>query len=753
MIGKLMIMALAVMVATSATPQAVRAETGLAGTGRVAGAATPRDMVDAADDLLNAAGSDGAARARALLRRADGWRGLGYLPRAKADYRAALDGARAVGDGGLERAALAGLGMTGLRLGDYAEAETALRNCADRSGDEGDRERRALALVGLGALYGVTDRRERSGAMYAEAVADAEAAGDPVTGMEAALNAAGAALDGAGDRTEAGRWLDTAERLSRGAAETPRLAMAIITRAGLTARAGGSGSGRRALAALTTALEMARRLGDARAESFAWGRMGELYEKAGRLGDADEVNRRAIVAAIAAGAPESLYLWHWRDARLATTRGDDGKALTAYERAAEALELVRGALTGDGLTGADTYREQVEPLYRGYAEALLGVSSKASDPALARDALLRARAVMERLKAAELEDYFKDDCVAALDARSRSIDRLAPHTAAIYPIITGKRLELLVSVGDDIRRVSVPVTRERLGETVREFRALLEKRATHQYREPGRRLNDWLIRPIEEILAAREVDTLVFVPDGPLRTIPIAALYDGERFLVERYAVSVSPGLTLIDPRPLGGRAPRALVVGLSDGVAEFAPLPEVTREVEGVAELVPATVLRDSAFRRDALVRELRRADYEIVHIASHGEFSGDHRGSFLLAHDGRIPLERLEGLVSLNRFSSTPVELLVLSACRTAVGDERAALGLAGVALKAGARSAMASLWYVSDAATTELMLGFYRALRSGSVSKAQALREAQIGLISQSRYRHPYYWSAYMVIGNWL
>lgn len=743
MTGKFLIAALAAMV-VAASPGGDR---------NAFAAGSARELVEAADRRLAVDGLDDAARARALLERADGWRGLGYLPRAQDDYRGALESARRAGDGGLERAALAGLGMTGLRLGDFGAAEKALRSCADQSAAVGDRERGALALVGLGALYGATDRRELSGAMFAQAVTDAEAAGDPVTGLEAAVNAARVGLDGGAGRKGVAQWLDAADRLSRGAPENPRLVMVTIARAELVARAGGAGSAHRAHELLTRALEMARRQGDLRGESFAWGRMADLYERAGRLSDAGEVNGKAIVAAIAAGASESLYLSYWREARLATRRGDAAAAMTAYERAAETLERVRGALTGDGLAGAAAYREQVEPLYRGYAEALLGLSSKSSDPAKVREALLRARAVMERLKAAELEDYFKDDCVAALDARSRSIDRLAPHTAAIYPILTDERLELLVSVEDGIRRVTVPVTRERLSATVREFRALLEKRATHQYREPARRLNDWLIKPLEGLLREHAVETLVFVPDGPLRTIPLAALHDGERFLVERYALSVSPGLTLIDPRPLEGREPRALVAGLSAGVAEFAPLPEVTREVDGVAELVPATVLRDSAFRGDALVRELRRASYDIVHIASHGEFSGDHRGSFLMAHDGRIPMERLEGLVALNRFGSNPVELLVLSACRTAVGDERAALGLAGVALKAGARSAMASLWYVSDAATTELMLGFYRSLKGGSVSKAEALRRAQAELLSQSRYRHPYYWAAYMVIGNWL
>ncbi|HEY0837695.1 MAG TPA: CHAT domain-containing protein, partial [Azospirillum sp.] len=430
-------------------------------------------------------------------------------------------------------------------------------------------------------------------------------------------------------------------------------------------------------------------------------------------------------------------------------------ALAAYARAVAVLDEVRGELAGDALQGAGVFRDAIEPVYLGYADLLLRQSGNGGGQGGRddQDTLRRARAVMEQLKAAELEDYFKDDCVASLESRSRPIDRVAERTAAIYPILLPERTELLVGIGDQIRRVTVPVGRAALTRSVNEFRAFLEKRATHQYMDRAKQLYDWLVRPLEPLLREARVDTLVIVPDGPLRTIPLAALHDGHDFLVRRYAVSLSPGLTLIDPRPLPRERASALLAGLSVGVQGFPALPQVREELAKIAEIVPARMLMDGDFLGDGLAAELRRTPYNVVHIASHGEFLGEHRKSFLLTYDGRLTLDRLEALVRLGRFRTDPVEMLVLSACRTAAGDDRAALGLAGVAIKAGARSALASLWYVSDEAAADLMQAFYRTLRDGDASKAQAVRRAQLALLDNPRFRHPFYWGAFVLIGNWL
>jgi CHAT domain-containing protein len=148
-----------------------------------------------------------------------------------------------------------------------------------------------------------------------------------------------------------------------------------------------------------------------------------------------------------------------------------------------------------------------------------------------------------------------------------------------------------------------------------------------------------------------------------------------------------------------------------------------------------------------------VKQLPYAVIHIASHGEFGSTPEETFLLTYDGKLTLDALEAAVKNVEIRTGPIELLTLSACRTAAGDDRAALGLAGIAIKAGARAALASLWFISDEASSELVAAFYNELGPGSISKAVALKKAQLKLLGDRRYRHPAYWASFLVIGNWL
>ena len=363
------------------------------------------------------------------------------------------------------------------------------------------------------------------------------------------------------------------------------------------------------------------------------------------------------------------------------------------------------------------------------------------------------RATVEMLKGAELEDYFRDNCVAALKARTKGVDQLGEHTAAIYPIVLPDRLEILLSLPDGMKRYSVPVSATELDREVNRFRALLEKRITNQYRRGAAKLYGWLIQPLQKDLDARNIDTLVFIPDEALRTIPISALYDGKEFLVSRYAVATIPGLTLTDPRPLPRKNIQVLVAGLTDSVQGFPPLPDVSEEITGLHELYGGQTLENNAFTVSNFEQDLGKTPYSIVHVASHGKFEKDSRNTFLLTYNGRLDMDTLEGFMASTTYREQPVELLTLSACQTAVGDDQAALGLGGVAVKAGARSALATLWYINDEASSLLVTDFYQNLKQPGVSKAQALQRAQLALLNDPRYHHPSYWAPFLLIGNWL
>jgi CHAT domain-containing protein len=313
---------------------------------------------------------------------------------------------------------------------------------------------------------------------------------------------------------------------------------------------------------------------------------------------------------------------------------------------------------------------------------------------------------------------------------------------------------LLLSLPEGLMQKSIPIAAEQLTSEVRALRRLLEKRTTREYLAPAQALYDRLIRPIEGDLDAAGIDTLVIVPDGPLRTIPLAALHDGERFLIDRYAIATVPGLDLLDPRPVATTEVTPLLNGLTESVQGFPALPHVSGELEAIAELYGGKMLKDEEFVAGEFGESLAQTPYSVVHIASHGKFAGESKDSFLLTYDGRLDMDGLEEFIKLSRFREEPIELLTLSACQTAAGDDRAALGLAGLAIKAGARSALATLWFINDQASSLLVSEFYRQLSAKPTpTKAKALQAAQQQIRADLRYRHPAYWSPFLIIGNWL
>jgi CHAT domain-containing protein len=200
------------------------------------------------------------------------------------------------------------------------------------------------------------------------------------------------------------------------------------------------------------------------------------------------------------------------------------------------------------------------------------------------------------------------------------------------------------------------------------------------------------------------------------------------------------------------------LALGLTEAATvdgeQFKPLEKVTDEVDRVTKLFPGSKkLLNEQFTPQSLEQELKQAAYPIVHIATHGQFGTIPEDSFLVTgNNQKITITQLES--DIRRFSrgEEPVELLALTACQTGIGDDRATLGMAGITVQAGVRSALASLWYVDDAFTQELVAKFYDNLRS-PMSKAEALQEAQKALINQNKKIHPAQWAAFILIGNWL
>jgi CHAT domain-containing protein len=189
--------------------------------------------------------------------------------------------------------------------------------------------------------------------------------------------------------------------------------------------------------------------------------------------------------------------------------------------------------------------------------------------------------------------------------------------------------------------------------------------------------------------------------------------------------------------------------------VQGFAPLPQVTSELSSIHDYFDGRVIANHDYTKANLRAALGADNYTIVHMATHGVVGATPAESFLLTYDDKLTMSDLESLLRIGEFRDRRVDLLTLSACETAIGDDRAALGLAGIAVKSGAASVVASLWLVDDTATAALMNRFYKHLKApagGSLPKAKALRAAQLNMLSDSTTEHPANWAAFMLIGSW-
>ena len=316
-----------------------------------------------------------------------------------------------------------------------------------------------------------------------------------------------------------------------------------------------------------------------------------------------------------------------------------------------------------------------------------------------------------------------------------------------------KRMELLVSFPSGMQQFTVYERQETVSREIREFRRKLEKLTTWEFLPHAQKLYDYLIRPLEKELSSFTPDTLVFVPPGPLRTVPMAALHDGNQFLVQKYASAVTVGLNLVDPTPIKRNELKILAVGITKASQGFPPLPEVASELQNISKLFPSKLLLNQDFLISNMEQDLKKDEFNILHIASHGQFQGDADRTFILAFNEKLTLGTLDKYAGFLQFRNTPLELLALSACESAAGDDLAALGMAGVAVKAGARSALATLWFINDMASSLMIKQFYLQIKNPSVSRAVALQRAQLSLLEDSRYEHPGYWSPFLLINNWL
>ena len=701
-------------------------------------------------------------QSRALAQAAQASESLGQISQALQQLELALTLAQQTGDRAKIAVMMESLGRTYLaaRKPDAAMPYLTQALAVAQADENPDKHRRLVAAIhnDIGIAHVAQQHDADALTAFVTSAQEAQAADDRPLTVRAHINAARMAVklnypDNARD------WLDLAFNALKDFEPSHDKAMDLVQvglgyqRLRTSMPAMNTPLLLRASGVLVEASAVAGHVADARMRSYADGYLGHLYETEYRYDEALQLTRQAVFSAQSANAPESLFRWQWQLGRLLAATGKLDEAIGSYNHATATLRPIRREVDSAWETDSFSGENSVRGLFFELADLLLRRASLTGDSQEAEPDLRRARDTIETYKAAELRDYFRDDCVDTLQTRITKLDTLAAGTAVIYPIIFTDRLELLISLPNRLKRLSIPVSSTILTQEVRAFRKTVEKRTTREYLPHAQQLYAWLIRPLEPDLASFNIDTLVFISDGPLRTVPMTALHDGRQFLIEKFAVASTAGLNLTDPKPIDRTKVRLLTTGLTRAVQGFPSLPFVEEEINTIRTLYQGGQLLNAEFSAPRLEQELKDHPYGILHIATHGWFSSDTTQSYLLTYNGKLTINELDRLIGLFRYRKDPLELLTLSACQTGIGDDRSALGLAGVAIKAGARSALATLWFINDEASAELVSEFYRQLRNPKLSKAQALQLAQQKLLSDRVYEHPAYWSPFLLLNNWL
>ena len=538
---------------------------------------------------------------------------------------------------------------------------------------------------------------------------------------------------------------------------------------------------------LQTALSQARTIEDSLAQSYVLGYLARDYARQNNTDKAIALTNQALILAEALvdrDTREVSYLWESQLGQLLERQGKVDEAIVAYTLAYNTLNSLRSDLNANDRVIQFNFRQEVKPVYLKLADLLLQTSSVSKTTTT--NNLELARQVIESLQRAELDNFFQDPCSPIADA-TVTIDRLDSQAAVIYPIVLGDRLEIILSVDRTLQRFTVPVTADTVNRTLdllydNLYNRSIDNSAVNIFSTTPinpqesieniqtllpilQQLYSWAIKPLEVQLAVHDVHTLIFVLNGRLQNVPLAALYDGKQFLLQKYAVALAPSLQLIDTQITPRTKTKVLAAGVSEQVEIrgiiFPALDNVPEELRQIQEIFPKSrKLLNREFTVESIEQQLRD-DFSVVHLATHGVFSSDPEKTFIVTGDRQtIGIDTLSSLLNSN--SSNKPELIVLSACDTAAGDEQAILGLAGVAVRSGS-STIASIWSVEDAFTTKLMTRFYHEFESPNSTKVDALQKAQLALIDSLRDRpplpelkqlppHPYYWAAYVLVGNW-
>jgi CHAT domain-containing protein len=505
---------------------------------------------------------------------------------------------------------------------------------------------------------------------------------------------------------------------------------------------------------LTTAIHQSRTIQDSRGEAQALGALGDIYRTNGQNKYAQTITEQALIIAEGLPAPDLAYRLQWQLGKIlaVTNPKDTTLAIGAYRQAIGHLKNLRNDLNASDADLQFSFRDSVEPVYRELVDLLLKDESKIST-----ENLNAARDLMESLQVAELENYFRQGC---LDTYTVQLDKIDRSATVIYPIVLPDRIAVITSIPNQkLTYHSKPIAEDNFNRIIENIQMVITKpefvRQESSFKSESEQVYDLLLAPVMAKIQKSNNKTLVFVLDGVLRNIPMSVLYDGNKYLIENYNIALTPGLQLVPPPETANRQYKALLGGISEKRQGYPALPEVQKELDYISKLIPSQKLLNNEFSQNKASSNLAADSSSIVHLATHGEFSSDPAKTFILTWDNQLNFNQLNNLLqNRNLQSGKAIDLLILSACQTATGDNRATLGLAGMAVRARTKSTIASLWSVEDQSTRLLMNEFYQNLIVKKLGKAESLKLAQQSILRHpdTKYRSPFYWAPFVLVGNW-
>ncbi len=499
---------------------------------------------------------------------------------------------------------------------------------------------------------------------------------------------------------------------------------------------------------LSQAVSVAETTGDQTAYSYAVLELALLAEKSGQLSSALKYGQLAIDSAFLKSVNDVMYRAYWLFGRINLHKGDQEAAFKNYYNAIVSFEGLNRGLSKIDVEQRLNFNTQVEPMYRTALELLLE-DSIPNDSNLKKSLL-----IFDKLRLAQLRNFFGDYCLEVdLKNRDSQTNPVRKNAVVFYSIILEDKTHFILELPDGtLHHHQASIGKTGMTELANNWYISITEKGegllvnNSLFWQQATELYNIIMRPFEKELEPINSDPIIFVNDGILRNIPMAALFDGKKFLVQKWASFSSIGLNIRATNSYH-KSTKALVFGLEESRGTWSTLSSVPQELDNVIDIMGGKKLLNKKFTAQNFNRQIEQNQYSIVHMATHGYFGGVAENSFILAYDKNLTASDINNTLVK---SQVPIQLLVFSACETAFGSELSILGLAGVALRSGVNSVLGNYWDVQDDEQPELIKEWYSNLYEKNLGKAKALQKIQLREISKKA--HPSKWASFNLIGNW-